>query len=1204
MRANFTLLIFTTIVLVGCAGDGPELLAERVTTNGPTVRWDVLAKPLPEIPLPNDAATRLDPSSPTGRRLNISLRADTAFERRMREGFDTLDGFGTYAPILVQFDSALDVLDLWARHNGGPWPEGGPNRDDFRDDAVFLFNVDPSCERFGEEIALDIGRGRFPVAVAKHDILEDNPASPGGKRLRKENLLFEHDPRGTANNLAFEEWDEDTNGDGEWTEDEDTDFDGLWDRPNFMEPSACDDLPVGSVERDRCTVDQLMTFYDREDNTLILRPVWPMEERCAHAVVLTDRLRGENGDSIQSPFPGVHHANQGATLAPVAQLLPRYDLTPGNVAFAWSFTTGTMTRELEAVRDGLYGAGPFARLSEEFPPDVRWVPSRHSEADGLMEPGTCGGLSLTTIWAIFIEEWAPNMCAIGADYASLGGMVWGSYESPNLLVDRDGDAHDAAELFEEADELIDAGKVEEGLEKLDAAYAEWVPADSDERWELDLQTGEATYGSTRVPLWCLLPRAETTDDCEPGNPTGKPFCKPYPVIIFSHGYMGSRIGVQDYAGRHASMGYASCAIDAYGHGKNIELQTGEGAIYALTLQALFGTGSMTHLLLSGRDRDLNNDGIADPGGDFWTSDLFHTRDMLRQTALDVMQLVRILRSFDGRTDAQGRVAGDLDGDGTVDIGGPENTISMWGTSLGGILAGILQGAEPSLNAVSSNGGGAGLTDIGIRSLQAGVPEAVHLPIIGPLILGELERDGDQNPIEDGQLVLKFLVNDRGDSSNLEFARLPGVKVGDRITLTNLASGKSSWALINERGGARVAVAADALGPIERRSILGFEPGDTEPVEVEDTAQFGDPIEIVVTRPGVEEPIATLKAFPQALTFQGTTYAEGAPLVVLQEGLGHKRNSPDFRRFLSIAQHALDAADPAIWSAHAATRTRAAEAGLEEGLPPWKRWRTHSLLMPTAGDMQVPVNTGIAEGRTGGVLGSWFRDESLPAEHGWRALFLPDERWGHSADQELIERYVIEGVPRLERFGDANEQLRHPAVLFDIEDLSDGTAVWTCLKEESNEGDWSGDEYQCPEDLKSSDDPTFTIPTASPGASLRATLERSDGTFDAMRIPMMRPTGQHIIYNAQPFRAFDMDAFMVNLTGQFLGSGGRALPEPTGCDCSAQSIPSWEAYGLPHYPELKGKPCEPDDLNLCSESCAEAWGITTPSDTLVCTFVDE
>ena len=1204
MRTRFIFFVFVAGLLTGCAGDGPELLGERVATNGPMVRWDVLAKPLPEIPLPNDAATRLDPTSPTGRRLNISLRADTAFERRMREGFDTLDGFGTYAPILVQFDAPLDVLDLWARHNGGPWPAGGDSRDDFRDDAVFLFNVDPSCERYGEEIALDIGRGRFPVALAKRDSLKPNESSPGGQKLSERNLLFEHDPRGTANNLAFEEHDEDVNGDGQWTEEEDTDFDGVWDRPNFMEPSACDDLERGSVDHDRCVVDQLMTFYDREDNTLILRPVWPMEERCAHAVVLTNRLRGENGEAVQSPFPGVHHANQGRTLRPVGELLPRYNLDASDVTFAWSFTTGTMTRDLDAVRDGLYGSGPFARLSDEFPPEIRWIPSQHSESEGFAEPGTCGGLTLTTIWAIFIEEWLPNMCAIGADYASLGGMVWGSYQSPNLLVDRDGDAHEATELFDAADQLLDEGKIEEGLQALDDAYAQWVPADSDERWELDAMTGEATYGSIRVPVWCLLPREKESVTCEPGNPSGTPFCKPYPVVLFSHGYMGSRVGVQDFAGRHASMGYASCAIDAYGHGKNTAIQNGEDDVYALTLQALFGTGSMTRMLLAGRDRDLNNDGIADPGGDFWTSDLFHTRDMLRQTALDVMQLVRILRSFDGREDSRGNIAGDLDGDGTVDIGGPENTISMWGISLGGILAGILKGAEPSLNAVSPNAGGGGLTDIGIRSTQAGVPEAVHLPIIGPLVLGELERDGDQNPLENAKLKLEFLVNDRGESRNLEFASLEGVQVGDRLTLTNLNSGKTDWATVNERGGVRVSVAADAIGPIERRSMLGLQPGATEPVEVQDTTAYGDPISLVVTRPGVDGPIATLETFPSALTFQGTTYAAESPLVVLQEGLGHKRNSPDFRRFLSIAQHALDAADPAIWSAHAATRTRALEAGKEPDLPDWKRWRNHSLIMPTIGDMQVPVNTGVAEGRAAGLLGSWFRDESLPAEYGWRELFMPDERWGHSADQELIERYVIEGIPRLERFFDLEEPPRHPGVLYDIENLSDGAARWTCIKEESNDGDWSGDEYGCPEELKTSDDPTFAVPTAAADAALRATVVRADGTYDAMRIPMIRPTGQHGIYNAQPFRAFDMDAFMVNLTSQFLGSGGRSLPEPSGCDCSASTIPSWEAYGLPHHPELKGKPCEESDLNLCSDDCASAWGLSTPTDTLVCTFTEE
>ena len=105
-------------------------------TGGPEVVWDVFAKPLPQFPSPM-MWLHADPTSPTGARLNISLRADTRFERRMRAGFNQLDGFGTYGPIYVQFDTPLDVVDLWSRHNGGPWPDGGPYRDDFRDDAVF-----------------------------------------------------------------------------------------------------------------------------------------------------------------------------------------------------------------------------------------------------------------------------------------------------------------------------------------------------------------------------------------------------------------------------------------------------------------------------------------------------------------------------------------------------------------------------------------------------------------------------------------------------------------------------------------------------------------------------------------------------------------------------------------------------------------------------------------------------------------------------------------------------------------------------------------------------------------------------------------------------------------------------------------------------------------------------------------------------------
>ena len=99
-----------TLMLLSCAGDAPEGWIITEQTNGPMVRYELNAKPLPEIPLPNNQATRLDPSSPTGRRLNISEDAVTEYERRTRRAFNELDGFGAYAPIIVSFDQPLDIL--------------------------------------------------------------------------------------------------------------------------------------------------------------------------------------------------------------------------------------------------------------------------------------------------------------------------------------------------------------------------------------------------------------------------------------------------------------------------------------------------------------------------------------------------------------------------------------------------------------------------------------------------------------------------------------------------------------------------------------------------------------------------------------------------------------------------------------------------------------------------------------------------------------------------------------------------------------------------------------------------------------------------------------------------------------------------------------------------------------------------------------
>ena len=68
------------LALASCAQDdnmGPEGLFPTYHSGGATAIFDLEARPLPKIPLPNDVATRLDPTSPTGRRINVSTISPT-----------------------------------------------------------------------------------------------------------------------------------------------------------------------------------------------------------------------------------------------------------------------------------------------------------------------------------------------------------------------------------------------------------------------------------------------------------------------------------------------------------------------------------------------------------------------------------------------------------------------------------------------------------------------------------------------------------------------------------------------------------------------------------------------------------------------------------------------------------------------------------------------------------------------------------------------------------------------------------------------------------------------------------------------------------------------------------------------------------------------------------------------------------------------
>src|SRR4051794_31532336 len=115
MRAS-ALALF---LCAACASGAIEGLAPAEETGGPRMLFDLQRKPLPEIPFPNDIATRPDKTAPTGLRINASQLAPTRLEENTRRLLDGLDGFGTYAPITVAFDRDIDCLDLYARQNDG-----------------------------------------------------------------------------------------------------------------------------------------------------------------------------------------------------------------------------------------------------------------------------------------------------------------------------------------------------------------------------------------------------------------------------------------------------------------------------------------------------------------------------------------------------------------------------------------------------------------------------------------------------------------------------------------------------------------------------------------------------------------------------------------------------------------------------------------------------------------------------------------------------------------------------------------------------------------------------------------------------------------------------------------------------------------------------------------------------------------------------
>ena len=134
--------LLISLCLFPLACTAPEASGLALTPEGPgaKVKFDVFHRPLPEIPLPNDFASRFDATSFTKKRVNASQVAPTAWESKTRTELDALDGWGTLGASTVSFETALDTENVIRRHWG--------DRFDTSDDVMLVVDVTPGSPEF------------------------------------------------------------------------------------------------------------------------------------------------------------------------------------------------------------------------------------------------------------------------------------------------------------------------------------------------------------------------------------------------------------------------------------------------------------------------------------------------------------------------------------------------------------------------------------------------------------------------------------------------------------------------------------------------------------------------------------------------------------------------------------------------------------------------------------------------------------------------------------------------------------------------------------------------------------------------------------------------------------------------------------------------------------------------------------------------
>jgi hypothetical protein len=227
----------------------------------------------------------------------------------------------------------------------------------------------------------------------------------------------------------------------------------------------------------------------------------------------------------------------------------------------------------------------------------------------------------------------------------------------------------------------------------------------------DYQTADKFIPATPTRTGRPVPQSTNDIHFELFLPAGPKPAGGWPVAIFGHGFTDSMYGAPwAVASVLASRGIATIAINVVGHGG--------GALG--TLAVLRTNGEAVVVPAGGRGIDQDGNGTIDSTEGVNAAPprkLIGSRDGLRQTVIDLMQLVRQIEA-----------GVDVDGDGAADLN--DSRIFYAGQSFGGIYGTILLGVESNIQAGVPNVAGGSVTEVarlGVFRPLVGITLATHVP---------------------------------------------------------------------------------------------------------------------------------------------------------------------------------------------------------------------------------------------------------------------------------------------------------------------------------------------------------------------------------------------------------------------------------------------------------------------------------------------